>query len=385
VKPAGGGAAGLRAWGGGGTASLAFPVAALVAAVLVFGTTSMRPGVVIGLLAALVPWTLLAGGVRIGTWTMVVVGIGVPALVVALGDAVGAVFLALLAVAWIAARGDSRIAEVVAVVATVAVPLADAGQRPGENGNVWVFWASGSLFAWFTGRLLRRERQLVNDLTQARDMLHEAAGASERQRIAREVHDVVGHSLTVVLLNVVGARRVLITDPAAAAAALDRAEKVGRASVENVRAVVGLLRDPSEDGHEPPMPTAADISSLVHTAIDAGLPIDVEVDGDLDAIDAYAGLAAFRLVQEAISNVEHHAPQSDVVIRLVARADHLSVSVRNGPARRAPIPSSGGGTGLLGMRERLAALGGTMSAGPDSQGWLVKATIPLHRLDAGPP
>lgn len=384
MKPAGGGAAGLRAWGG-GTASLAFPVAALVAAVLVFGTTSMRPGLVIGLLAALVPWTLLAGGVRIGTWTMVVVGIGVPALVVALGDAVGAVFLALLAVAWIAARGDSRIAEAVAVAATIAVPLTDAGQRPGENGNVWVFWASGSLFAWFTGRLLRRERQLVNDLTQARDMLHDAAGASERQRIAREVHDVVGHSLTVVLLNVVGARRVLTTDPAAAAAALDRAEQVGRASVENVRAVVGLLRDPSDDGREPPMPIAADISSLVDTAIEAGLPIDVEVDGDLGAVDVYAGLAAFRLVQEAISNVEHHAPLSDVVIRLVASADRLRVSVRNGPARRASIPSSGGGTGLLGMRERVAALGGTMSAGPHGQGWLVEATIPLHRLDAGPP
>lgn len=385
MKPARSGAAGLRAWGGGETASLAFPVAALVAAVLVFGTTSMTPGVVIGLLAALVPWTLLAGGVRIATWSMVVVGIGVPALVVALGDAVGAVFLALLAVAWIAAVGESRIAEAVAVVATIAVPLTDASQRPGENGNVWVFWASGSLFAWFTGRLLRRDRQHVNDLTQARDMLHEAAAASERQRIAREVHDVVGHSLTVVLLNVVGARRVLTTDPAAAADALDRAEQVGRDSIENVRAVVGLLRDPGDGGHEPPMPTAADIPPLVHTAVEAGLLVEISVEGDLEAVDAYAGLAAFRLVQEAISNIEHHAPLSDVVIRLVASADHLSVSVRNGPGRRAPSPSSHSGTGLLGMYERLATLGGTMSVGPHSKGWLVEATIPLNRLDAGPP
>jgi signal transduction histidine kinase len=375
----------MRAWGGSETASLAFPIAALVAAVLVFGTTSVTLEVVIGLLAALVPWTLLAGGVRVATWSMVVVGIGIPALVVGFGDAIGAVFLALLAVAWIAAKGDSPVAEAVAVVATIAIPLTDASQRPGENGNVWIFWATGSLFAWFTGRVLRRDRQLVDDLTRARDMLHEAAAASERQRIAREVHDVVGHSLTVVLLNVIGARRVLTTDPGAAAEALDRAEQVGRDSIENVRAVVGLLRDPSDDGHEPPMPTAADIPPLVHSAIEAGLAVDISVEGDLDAVDAYAGLAAFRLVQEAISNVEHHAPLSDVTIRLAVRADHLSVSVRNGPARRAPSPSSGGGTGLLGMGERLATLGGTMSVGPHSKGWLVDATIPLHRLDAGPP
>ena len=375
---------GLRSWGDTFAGGLAFPVAALVSALLVFATAEVGPGLVATLVVALVPWALVAGDVRVGPWAMVVVGIGAPGVAVAAYDAAGATFLALVAVAWLVAGGQSRWAEAVGTVAaSTVVPGTILLEDSAHDRHAFVFFATGGLITWFVGTILRRERRLVAALTEARDRLDEAAAAAERQRIAREVHDVVGHSLTVMLLNVAGARRVLPADPATAAEALDRAEQVGRDSLQSVRSVVGLLRAPGENGAEAPRPGASDILALVSAAAAAGVPVRSEVDGDLDAVDPYAGLAAFRLVQEAISNVEHHAPGSDVLVRAVNDGARLTVSVRNGPARRAPERTAGSGTGLDGMRQRLAALGGRVTAGPgpDGTGWAIEGTIPLQRAD----
>jgi signal transduction histidine kinase len=375
----------LRSWGGTFTMSLAFPVAALLAALLVFATSPFEAGLVIGVVAALVPWALVAGDVRVGPWVMVAAGVAIPGVLVAVYDAPGANFLALLAVAWLAAGGESLAAEVTAAVAaSIVIPLVYALGDWDEDGEAFVYFATGGLIVWSIGRILRRERRLVAALTEAQARLEAAASAAERQRIARDVHDVVGHSLTVMLLNVSGARRVLTRDPAAAAEALDRAEQAGRGSLQSVRAIVGLLRAPDETGGEP-QPGAADIVALVDTAAAAGLPVSAEVAGELDAVDPYVGLAAYRLVQEALANVEHHAPGSDVVVRVVNGDDRLSVSVRNGPARRTPPPPAGrGGTGLEGMRQRVGAVGGRVSAGPEGGGWLVAGSIPLGRVDATP-
>jgi signal transduction histidine kinase len=373
----------LRSWGGTFAMSLAFPVAALVAALLVFATSPLEAGLVIGVIAALVPWALLAGDVRVGPWLMVVAGVGIPGVLVALYDAPGANFLALLAVAWLAASGESVAAEITAVVAaSIVIPLVYAAGDWDEDGEAFVYFATGGLIVWCIGRILRRERRLVAALTEAQDRLAVAASAAERQRIARDVHDVVGHSLTVMLLNVSGARRVLTRDPAAAAEALDRAEQAGRGSLQSVRAIVGLLRTPDEAGAEP-RPGAADIVGLVDTAAAAGLPVRAQVAGDLEAIDPYAGLAAYRLVQEALANVEHHAPGADVVVRVVNDNDRLTVSVRNGRARHTPPPPAGrGGTGLDGMHQRVAAVGGAVAAGPMGDGWVVEGSIPIERSDA---
>jgi signal transduction histidine kinase len=379
----------MRSWGGRFTMALAFPVAALVAAVLVFATTPLEAGLVVGLVVALVPWALVGGEVRVGPWIIVIAGVGIPGVLVHLYDAPGANFLALLAVAWLAANGESLGAEITAAVgAAIVIPILYATGDWDEDGEAFVYFATGGLITWVVGRILRRERQLLAALTDAQDQLQAAAGAAERQRIARDVHDVVGHSLTVMLLNVTGARRVLSHDLAAAAEALERAEQAGRDSLQNVRAIVGLLRAPDETGAQRPRPGATDILGLVRTASDAGLAVRADVAGDLEAVDAYAGLAAYRLVQEAISNAEHHAPGSDVVVRMVESGDRLDLSVRNGPSDGAatPTPStpplSGGGTGLDGMRQRVAALGGTLSAGPEGAGWVVRASIPLQRTDA---
>ncbi|MCA1672821.1 MAG: histidine kinase, partial [Actinobacteria bacterium] len=353
------------------TTTFTFPIGALVAALLVFVTADLTVGLVGGLLVALIPWALLCGGVRLGPLAMVVAGVGIPAAVVLGHAATGAAFLAMLAVAWLAADGRSRPAELTALAASMAIPIVDVGSNPANYpSNGWVYLATGSLFSWFIGRMLHRERELVGALTEAHSRLHDAAAAAERQRIARDVHDVVGHSLTVVLLNVMGARRVLTLNPRAAAEALDRAEQVGRDSLDSVRTVVELLRAPGTTAaNAPRAPGVADIAALARTAVDAGLPVHLEVEGDLDRVDACAGLGAFRLVQEAISNVEHHAPGAAVVVRIVIDGEQLAVSVQNGPAAHHVTRSCGGGAGLAGMHERIGALGGSLSAGPDGDGW----------------
>ena len=364
-----------RSWGGTVALSLAFPVAALVAAVLVFATSSFE--------AALVPWALIAGDIRVPPWIMVVAGVGIPGAVAVVYDAAGANFLALLAVAWLAASGESLGAEVIAALGTIAIPLVSAVGDWDEEGEAVVYFGTGVLITWFIGRIIRRERELVAALTEAQDRLQLAASAAERQRIARDVHDVVGHSLTVMLLNVTGARRVLGSDPAAAAEALDRAEQAGRGSLQSVRAIVRLLHTSDEAGTQSPRPGAADIVGLVDTAAAAGLSVRAEVLADLGTVDPYTGLAAYRLVQEALANAEHHAPGSDVVVRVVTNGARLSVSVRNGPARRTPrAPAGRGGSGQVGMHQRVAAVGGTVSAGPEGDGWVVEGSIPLERTDA---
>ncbi len=374
----------LRTRRGALTTTFTFPIGALVAALLVFVTADLTVGLVGGLLVALIPWALLCGGVRLGPWAMVVAGVGIPAAVVLGYAATGAAFLAMLAVAWLAADGRSRPAEITALAASMAVPIVDVASNPANYpSNAWVYLATGSLFSWFIGRMLHRERELVGALTEAHSRLHDADAAAERQRIARDVHDVVGHSLTVVLLNVMGARRVLTLNPRAAAEALDRAEQVGRDSLESVRAVVELLRAPgTSSAAEPRAPGVADIGALARTAVDAGLPVHLEMEGDLDRVDACAGLGAFRLVQEAISNVEHHAPGAPVVVRIVIDGEQLAVSVQNGPAAHHVTRSRHGGAGLAGMRERMSALGGSLSAGPDGDGWRVEGAIPLRSADA---
>jgi signal transduction histidine kinase len=375
-----------RSWGGAFALGLAYPLAALVAAVLVLATAPLSGGLAAGVVAALVPWALVAGEVRIGPWLMVLTGVVVPGVVVVAGHAPGATFLAMLAMGWLAATGASAGAEVVATVVTVVVLpvliVVVEGASPGERYEVIGFFGTGGLIAWCLGRVLRRERQLARALREAQARLREAAAAQERQRIARDVHDVVGHSLTVMLLNVAGARRVLSKDPAAAAEALERAERAGRGSLHNVRAIVGLLRAPGDDGAGCPQPGAADIAGLVDTAAAAGLPVQASVSGDLTAVGPFAGLAAYRLVQEALSNAEHHAPGADIVVRVDAGSpDRLVVSVRNGPPP-APPDRGGrdgrGGTGLDGMRQRLAALGGTFTAEADGGGWRVEGSIPLE-------
>ncbi|HEY6415601.1 MAG TPA: hypothetical protein VIX41_05175, partial [Acidimicrobiales bacterium] len=134
-----------RSWGGTFALSLAFPVAALVAAALVFATSSFEAGLVFGVIAALVPWALIAGDIRVPSWIMVIAGVGIPGAVVIVYDAAGANFLALLAVAWLAASGESLAAEVIAALGTIAIPIVYAVGDWDEEGEAVVYFGTGVL------------------------------------------------------------------------------------------------------------------------------------------------------------------------------------------------------------------------------------------------
>jgi signal transduction histidine kinase len=257
-----------------------------------------------------------------------------------------------------------------------AVALAVFGAQAlwAERDAGWVPWAVGTTCMTFAVLLLRHELSLVAELRAAQAGLADRARAEERTRIARELHDVIAHSLTVTLLHIAGARMTVRFDPADADRALAEAERLGRESLDEVRATVGLLKTPAgADDAAAPLPGLPAVPDLVDRFRAAGAPVALTVDGDPSAVPATTGLAVYRIVQEALTNAAKHAPDADVEVRIeLGTGSAVDVAVDS-----AGRPGTGHGLGLDGMRERAASLGGTLTAGPGGRGWLVHARLPL--------
>lgn len=260
-----------------------------------------------------------------------------------------------------------------AVASPVAVSLI---QDPSEIAvGIWIV---GIAFPWALGRGLAREGRLAARLAATQRELAEQALLSERRRIARDVHDFVGHGLAAVMLQVTSARHVLRRDPGAAEEALRSAEEVGRRSMQELRRTVGLLRD--DEGVAPPVPSATEIPALVDQARAGGLAVELRTQGDLSGLPAGVGVAVYRIAQEALANAALHAPRAQTVLGLnLADGQVQLVAETRGPvvAPRA-IELDRPHYGLIGMRERATALGGEFAAGPTSDGWLVSCRLPLH-------
>jgi signal transduction histidine kinase len=211
-----------------------------------------------------------------------------------------------------------------------------------------------------------------------RDVEVERRAATERAYLAREVHDVVAHSLTVVMLNLTGARRALSSDPAGADAALARAELVGRDSLDSIRQVMDLLREP-DGASAPATPRLAAVPRLVDGFRAAGVDVALTMPDVPPALEPSGELVVYRVVQESLSNVLQHAPGAAADIVLAADPIGLTITVRNGRASTAaPTNGSRRGLGTVGMAERVRAVGGTFEAGADATGgWLVTAWLPV--------
>jgi len=253
------------------------------------------------------------------------------------------------------------------LIATVLVPEADI---------LWTPWASANVFTFVLGRGVRRQQVLIDQLEQARSALAEQAVAEERRRIARELHDLAGHTLAAVLLHVTGARHVLRRDVDEAERALLDAETVGRASLDQIRATVSALRT-HERGTDRALPGSADIGVLVDEYRRAGLVVEARLPGEVTSLDGAAGVALHRIAREALANVARHAPGNHVqlTVDLDAGEVHLVVVDRGRPGV-AP-GSSEHHFGLVGMRERARAIGGDLEAGPTADGWRVEARLPV--------
>jgi signal transduction histidine kinase len=263
----------------------------------------------------------------------------------------------------------------------VAAPVAAAIQDPNEIAvGIWIL---GITFPWVLGRAFRRQVQLVAELDASRRELAQQAVLAERRGIARDVHDLVGHGLAAVMLQVTSARHVLRRDPAAAEEALRSAEDLGRRSMNDLRRTLALLRSNDEAGVAPPLPSATEIAALVDHARAGGLDVELRVRGDLSWISPTVSVAAYRITQEALANAALHAPHAQTVVGLELADGNVRLEVESNGQDVAGSDSERQRPryGLIGMRERATALGGEFAAGPTSDGWRVRCRLPLEASD----
>jgi len=201
----------------------------------------------------------------------------------------------------------------------------------------------------------------------------------ERLRIARELHDVTAHSLSIIALQAGAAEKAVYRDPDSAVAALKTIRATSKDSLDELRAMLGVLRGADEDAPLSPAGRLERLPELVAAVEQAGVRVTLDVVGDLGDIPAYAGVSAYRIVQEALTNVARHANASSARVAVGREGDELVLEIAD-DGRGATAQTVAEGHGIAGMRERVAALGGAFVAGPVAGGgFRVAARLPLAK------
>ncbi|MEV0369396.1 histidine kinase [Streptomyces sp. NPDC050636] len=298
-----------------------------------------------------------------------------------------------------------RVGALTVVVLTAAAML--FGEHP------WYAQENLAIFAWTgmaaaAGDAVRSRRAYVNAIRERAERAERTREeearrrvAEERMRIARELHDVVAHHIALVNVQAGVASHVMDNRPDQAKQALAHVREASRSALEELRATVGLLRQ-SDDPKAPtePAPGLGVLDQLVDGFVRAGLPVDLEIPRPSGALPASVDLTAYRVVQEALTNVHKHAGEgARATVRIIQAEDVLTVTVLDDGAGRAGVPrqrgdraaaeacepeESGGGHGLIGMRERVFALRGTVVTGPRAAGgFQVRVTLPLQAVHTG--
>jgi signal transduction histidine kinase len=291
---------------------------------------------------------------------------------------------AVLLAFWVAGtiENDARSIAVglVALVFGVIVVAKDPG--PFDAGDaVFIALAAGAPYTvgvWMRTRD-RRQRELARRAeTDAR-----AAVADERTRIARELHDVVGHSVTVMMVQAGAARMLVESDPAGARERLLAVEESGREALAEMRRLLEVLRDDEEPGSLGPQPGVEDLDRLVADARAAGLRVELAVEGEPVALPPGEALAAYRIVQEALTNARKHAGGGRVDVRVRYTPGTLELAVENEGDEPVADGWDAGGHGVIGMRERVGLYGGELDVGPRPDGgFAVRARLPIEARPA---
>jgi len=369
------------AWWGRVAASVA-SVVGLVGIVDAIGKSGAPVLLVVALSAFSVAGFLVAS-VRRPPTPLLFLWTALPAVALNLwGDTEALMFLVVVSVSYCTLTEPRPRVRHATAIAGVLSPLVIELVNPHDWG--WPFWMLGIAFAYASSLPLRQFRLLVIELDATRDQLAEQAVNDERRRIAAELHDLVGHSMTVVLLHLSGARRRLrlrgvALDPETEAD-LAAAEAIGRASLAEIRENVVALRG-DRTGLRP-LPSAKDVPELVARSAAAGSAVSLHVTGDdLDKVEPMTGLAVYRVVQESLANVARHAPGAVSKVGIAVSPNEVLVEIRDRDERaHQPATASGPpGVGLVGMRERIESLGGEFAAGPTTGGWCVRARLPRGR------
>jgi signal transduction histidine kinase len=273
----------------------------------------------------------------------------------------------------------TAVGTAVAVLAALRSPLID---DPVAIGSVLVVLGpviGGRLIAHARAQNARLQ-QLTAELVRERARAEQSAVAEERARIARELHDVIGHEVSVIALQADAAAAALRSSPERAAAPVAAIRAAAGTALTEMRRAVGLLRDVGEDDRHP-QPGLADIPDLVAATQEAGTPVACDLRPPDVPLSPGLQLTVYRLVQEALTNARRHAPGSTVRVCVHGRESELCVEVVSSGGRVARDP--GGGHGLIGMRERVRMHGGALMTGPADDGFAVRARLPLA-LPAAP-
>jgi signal transduction histidine kinase len=248
----------------------------------------------------------------------------------------------------------------------------------------YVFPTTFALIAFLAGRGLRTRTRLTEELHEAAAQAQEAheaeilrAAADERRRIAREMHDVVAHSVSVMVVQAGGARRILDRDPQRAVEAAARIEEVGRAAMTEMRRLLGVLHHGEEETGRAPQPTLRELDALIARSRDAGLPVTLVVEGAPRSLPAGKDLAAYRVVQEALTNAIKHSGAAPTSVTVRWQPSALELEIVDTGARRI-VNGNGAGHGLVGMEERMRLYDGSVRAGArPGGGFEVVARLPL--------
>jgi signal transduction histidine kinase len=281
----------------------------------------------------------------------------------------------------IAAELDGRALIVAAAVIALAVVTRDVVD-PTLNGFDVVIDLLFFAAPFAVGRVVRRRERKVEHVARVADERTRDAIREERDRIARELHDVIAHGMSVMVIQADAARHELEPDEVVADAALAEIERTGRESLREMRRLLDLLRadDAQESGADlMPQPGLAGVDALARSVGQAGLPVDLRIEGEPRPVSPGIDLTAYRIVQEALTNALRHAgpARATVVIGYTDRGLSLQVE-DDGIGSGALNGADSGGNGLFGMRERVRLYGGTLSAGPGHRGFVVAATLPFE-------
>jgi signal transduction histidine kinase len=278
----------------------------------------------------------------------------------------------------VAAYAGRRAAVSGLVAFAVVYPIhafEDPNVRHNQSGGqgASAFFGAAAVGIWLIGLWAHSRRATAALAARAASAEREAAAAvaEERARMARELHDIVSHNLSVVVLQAAGAQA-----SGGGEETLEKIERSGREALVEMRRLLGVLRDDSGDGSVSPQPGIADLHRLAADVSTAGVPVDLHVEDGCECLPPALQLTVYRIVQEALTNVLKHAGPARARVWIGAREHLLALEVRDNG-----VGSSGegeGGHGLVGMRERVALFGGDFQAGPHPDGgYTVEATLPL--------
>lgn len=283
----------------------------------------------------------------------------------------------------VGAYSSRRLPSLGLLLAAGLVVVAIHGELPAIPAEIGPFLVLVPL--WLIGSAIR-SRQLRADLFEDRaarlerehDAAMEAAAAAERERLAREMHDVIAHGVSVMVVQAGAARQVLGSSPEQAREALLSVEETGRAAMGELRKMLGILGDGEPAAALAPQPGLEQLGPLVRRTEEAGLPIQLHIRGDRRPLPQAVDLAAYRIVQEALTNCLRYSGLARTEVRLDYRDRELKLEILDEGGHDPSPGAAGGGRGLAGMRQRVELYGGTLEAGPRlERGYAVRAWLPL--------